>query len=534
MDLEADRARYEADRAKDIRLSATNGIDAALKANRLDALLFPGGAGAAIARAAGYPTVTVPFGMVPNAPTAARFRRASTRKPAPFSVSFTGTACSEPKLIELGLRVRAGDEEADAAGPCPMNRRRFLRIVAAAAAVSPSARAAARVSSWLAGAASLDITPERSLWMAGFARRTQPSQGVALPLRAKALALQHRDGRPVVLVTVDLLGVTARLTDRVAAELQRLHGVRRAEILFNASHTHCGPVVDEQLSVAYDLTPAQWDDVRAYTAQLESKLVAVAGEALTRLRPARIRLRQGRSLVRRESPGDVQPAGPVDHGVPVLRVDGAGREPLAIVFGYSCHNTTLQDGFVQYHGDYAGVAQAALNCGIQVPRRSSWRAAGRTRTRNRAGPSSWWRRTGPRWRMPWITCCRRLCRSRTNSRRHTGPWRCRSRRSGPGAVARAAGHRAGVSPPPCCPDEAAIARDGRLPASQHDPVQVWAFGSDLTLIALGGEVVVDYARRLAREFPAAGCGSLATATTCSATYPRFGCCGKAATRAAMR
>jgi neutral ceramidase len=238
-----------------------------------------------------------------------------------------------------------------------MNRRRFLRIVAA---VSPSARAAARVSSWLAGAASLDITPERSLWMAGFARRTQPSQGVALPLRAKALALQHRDGRPVVLVTVDLLGVTARLTDRVAAELQRLHGVRRAEILFNASHTHCGPVVDEQLSVAYDLAPAQWDDVRAYTAQLESKLVAVAGEALTRLRPARIGYARGEASFAANRRVTFTPAGPVDHGVPVLRVDGAGREPLAIVFGYACHNTTLQDGFVQYHGDYAGVAQAAL------------------------------------------------------------------------------------------------------------------------------------------------------------------------------
>ena len=42
---------------------------------------------------------------------------------------------------------------------------------------------------------------------------------------------------------------------------------------------------------------------------------------------------------------------------------------------------------------------------------------------------------------------------------------------------------------------------GRLPASQAEPVQVWTFGPDLTLVALGGEVVVDYAVRLAREFP---------------------------------
>jgi hypothetical protein len=32
-------------------------------------------------------------------------------------------------------------------------------------------------------------------------------------------------------------------------------------------------------------------------------------------------------------------------------------------------------------------------------------------------------------------------------------------------------------------------------------VQVWRFGRDLTLVALGGEVVVDYALRLRREHP---------------------------------
>ena len=53
MDVQADRARYEPDRRKDILLSATNGIDAALKAHQLDALLFPGVSSAGIARAAG-------------------------------------------------------------------------------------------------------------------------------------------------------------------------------------------------------------------------------------------------------------------------------------------------------------------------------------------------------------------------------------------------------------------------------------------------------------------------------------------------
>ncbi len=102
MDLETDRARYEADRAKDIALTATNGIDAALKANGIDALLFPGSNGYALAAAPGYPTVIVPFGTVPNKPTPP-FPEGFDAKPAPFGVSFTGTACSEPQLIKMAF-----------------------------------------------------------------------------------------------------------------------------------------------------------------------------------------------------------------------------------------------------------------------------------------------------------------------------------------------------------------------------------------------------------------------------------------------
>ncbi|HSP13367.1 MAG TPA: amidase family protein [Thermoanaerobaculia bacterium] len=94
------RARYEADRAKDIELTATHGIDEVMKAQNLDAILFPGPFAANIGARPGYPTVIVPFGTVPNAPTPA-FPEKFNAKPSPFGVSFTGTACSEPTLIKL-------------------------------------------------------------------------------------------------------------------------------------------------------------------------------------------------------------------------------------------------------------------------------------------------------------------------------------------------------------------------------------------------------------------------------------------------
>ena len=100
MDLTRDRERYEADRAKDIRLAATHGIDEVMKAQRLDALLFPAQTGAALAARPGYPTIIVPFAKVPNAPTP-DFPDGFDAKPAPFGVSFTGMACSEPKLVAL-------------------------------------------------------------------------------------------------------------------------------------------------------------------------------------------------------------------------------------------------------------------------------------------------------------------------------------------------------------------------------------------------------------------------------------------------
>ena len=381
-----------------------------------------------------------------------------------------------------------------------MNRRDVLRILAAMTAV-PRAAGAAAAQVWAAGVATVDITPERPLWMAGFARRSLPSQGVALPLHAKALALRHGRGRPVVLVTADLLGVTARITDRVASAVRRLHGVERADILFNASHTHCGPVVDEQLSVAYDLTPAQWDDIRAYTARLGDTLVTLVGQALANVKPARVGYGRGQASFAANRRVAFTPDGPVDHDVPVLRVDGPGREPLAIVFGYACHNTTLQDTFVQYHGDYAGVAQSILE--VRHPGTTALFVAGCGADANPkprgtielvqahgAALADAVERVLPATtsvthavRTAYDTVELPFARDEVRERWH------KALDIDPVYLRR---HAALM---------AALARDGHLPSSQADPVQVWTFGPDLTLVALGGEVVVDYAVRLAREHP---------------------------------
>jgi amidase len=100
LDLEKAKAKYESDRARDIEVSGTTGIDAVMKEHKLDALLFSGARGAGVAAKPGYPTVIVPFAMVANPPTPA-YPEGFNPLPMPMGISFTGMACAEPRLIEL-------------------------------------------------------------------------------------------------------------------------------------------------------------------------------------------------------------------------------------------------------------------------------------------------------------------------------------------------------------------------------------------------------------------------------------------------
>ncbi len=100
LDLEGDRATYEADRIRDIRLNGEHGIAEVMETLNLDALLFAGSSSAGIAAKPGYPTVIVPFGFVPN-DSGRPFPDGFEPLPQPYGVSFTGGACSEPRLLEL-------------------------------------------------------------------------------------------------------------------------------------------------------------------------------------------------------------------------------------------------------------------------------------------------------------------------------------------------------------------------------------------------------------------------------------------------
>ncbi|HEV55935.1 MAG TPA: hypothetical protein ENN87_00345, partial [Phycisphaerales bacterium] len=143
---------------------------------------------------------------------------------------------------------------------------------------------------WKAGLASTVITPEESLWMAGYAARNRPSEGKVHDLHAKALALEDNQGGRLVIVTVELLGVSRATRDWLAEQVGERFQLPPERLVINASHTHCGPVTHQaNYSVygdtLYGLSPEQVQRSKQYLATLHDKLLELVGRALDDLAP---------------------------------------------------------------------------------------------------------------------------------------------------------------------------------------------------------------------------------------------------------
>jgi neutral ceramidase len=385
----------------------------------------------------------------------------------------------------------------------------LLTLVAAAAAAEPPADA-----SWKAGVAAVDITPQGPVWLAGFGKRTKPSESVAQPIHVKALALADGRGSRFVLVTVDLVGISKGMR-RAAEAAARSDGLRPECLLLNASHTHSAPAfaasqVEEAFQTHGLPTDERWvQKANDYEKFVEGKLGEAIGQSLARLEPVRLdygHARAGFGMNRRLPVGsevlhEAYPDGPVDPDVPVLRVSAPDGQVKAIVFGYACHNTSVTTVVNVLTGDYAGFAQVDLE--KEHPGAQAMFVQGAAGDQN------------PYPRGP-LVYADRYGRSLADAveaaltvkvlRPVTGPLRCAlghvelayadtskaelQRRSREGTDEEKAAAAMWLK---------VLEEKGSVPKSYPDPVQVVHFGNDLLLIAVGGEPTVGYALRLKHE-----------------------------------
>ncbi len=363
-----------------------------------------------------------------------------------------------------------------------------------AAAPKPSAG-----NGWQAGVSRVVITPEKMIWMSGYGGRTHPADGKVHDLWAKAVALRDPTGKTVVFVSTDLITVPIKMVDAVMAEVTRRHGLGRSEVMFTCSHTHCGPAVDDMLSYMLAMQEQDWEAVRANQKVMDAKVVSLIGAALKDLKPAAVSAGNGNCTVasNRRSPKGL---GPYDHDVPVLRIASPdGRRLRAVIFGYACHNTVMS--FYKWSGDYAGFAQLYLEgrhpgttalffagCGADqnpLPRRRLELAEKYGRMLGVAvdrvleepmSPVSG--RIASRFRnielaFHQLPKKQALLEVQKTGNRYQKAW---------------AGNLLKQ-----------YELYGRLLPKYPYPIQTWQLGSQVSWVALGGEVVVDYALRLKRE-----------------------------------
>ncbi|MDD4108599.1 MAG: neutral/alkaline non-lysosomal ceramidase N-terminal domain-containing protein [Prolixibacteraceae bacterium] len=229
---------------------------------------------------------------------------------------------------------------------------------------------------WKAGTAKAVITPQEPVWMAGYASRNHPSEGVLVDIWAKALALEDDEGNRAVLITTDVIGMRgAYMPNRIRARLKTKYGLSDSQVIISSSHTHTGPELAgdpadylDEPGLTGQQSPEQREKIRRYSEKLEDQIVDIIGKALNSMEPVKLYSGQGvtRFAVNRRNHRAKTTvneltqalAGPVDHSVPVFKVEKNSGELLAVVFGYACHNTTI--GIYQFSGDYAGFAQIEL------------------------------------------------------------------------------------------------------------------------------------------------------------------------------
>jgi neutral ceramidase len=356
---------------------------------------------------------------------------------------------------------------------------------------------------WSAGVASVKITPEKPVRLAGYASRVKPFEKVDLDIYAKALALRDGQGHGGVIVTMDLCTIPTEVTDQVRARIVEKSRLEPAGIILNLSHTHSGPGVSLD-GVNDDTGKADANSAATveYTKWLQDRLVEVAGKAIEDLKPAALSWGSGVAhfaMSRREFTDKgvilgVNPRGLVDRTVPVLRVDDAEGKPRVILFGYACHGTTNPPSHLGVSPDYPGYARNVVEEHFPGATAMFIQGCG-----GDANPY-------PRLNLNDAPAngaalgsevCRVLDAAKLKAVR--GPLTCAlAKASLPLETPDRAALEAIVKDGPASrkPDAkqmlAALDRGEKLPAAHPAPVVAWQFGQDLTLVALPDEVVVDY------------------------------------------
>ncbi len=242
-------------------------------------------------------------------------------------------------------------------------------VPAAGAPPQPGVRAG----SLRAAAVRVDITPDTTQWLLGYQPRQ--STGVLDPIYHRVLALDA-GATQLYLISSDLCLFSPTLYDSVTRELTAATGIAPAQVLWSVTHTHAAPEVGppDMYKVLLGRSDHEWD--RQYTERVTRALIEAVRSAKAQLEPATIAFGTGTAAANinrraRDVDGSVSlglnPDGPVDRQINLIRVSRPDGRPIALVANYAMHGTVMSGENLSISGDGPGVVASYVEQTLGAP-----------------------------------------------------------------------------------------------------------------------------------------------------------------------
>jgi hypothetical protein len=229
-----------------------------------------------------------------------------------------------------------------------------------------------------AGAARVDITPSGNCFLGGFAGRKHQCEGIHDPLYVTTLALS-RQGKKVVIIAADILALSNEQMDRIWIEADKRLALKPHQLFINCSHTHAGPEVRPSFNTAYHPPGEVGQPDLVYIEELIRKIIYTAEKALANLKPADATWGLGETYIgiNRRAPDKSiysqmatgyenfpNPEKQIERACPVILFKDKHGKAISLVFGASCHPTTMRYDNYYISAEYPGVTRRILEADL--------------------------------------------------------------------------------------------------------------------------------------------------------------------------
>ena len=370
------------------------------------------------------------------------------------------------------------------------------------------------------GFAKVDVTPNTPIRLSGFASRKTVMEGVDEKIYVRAMVIETEAKEKSVLIALENTTVPLPMTQAVARQAEKAHAIPRSRVILACTHSHSAPHLTGRLKNIFmpPMTKEQNEATAKYTDQLTQKIILCVKRAVEDLQPGKLVFAKGEAFFsrsrRRVMNGQVERlehnGGPVDRELPMLKIVDSNGKTRGIVFNFACHCTSLGGGgYNRVNGDWAGyackfleeenpntIAMGIIGCGGDInPQRERYspkRAIVLAKAAGQEIADEFKNIAASKWKPITQPFQSSFGHAVLKHEPRDARFFKEQLKSKNGHIRRRADHFLRE-----------LEKGNPIPTTYKDPIHVWKFGNQLTMVFMGGETVIDYTLRLKKELPKA-------------------------------